>query len=92
LTDRVVITLPNSGHGATLQSPCGQGILFAFLTDPVAAPDVSCVAEVATAYVTPSMFARVPIPSPAAIDAELSLVPRPFGSVVRKSVRRSVRR
>jgi TAP-like protein len=62
LSDRVVVVYANSGHGATLQSSCGQEILFGFLADPAATPDTSCAAQVTTQYVLPTQLARRPPP------------------------------
>jgi pimeloyl-ACP methyl ester carboxylesterase len=66
----------NSGHGATLQTPCGRNNLAAFFTNPTATQDTSCAATITTAWVMPSAFNAEPIPF-AKIRAELDLVPIP---------------
>jgi hypothetical protein len=57
LSDRTVVTVPNSGHGALLQSPCGHAILGAFFADPTAALDTTCAVAVTTDYVVPDALA-----------------------------------
>jgi hypothetical protein len=75
LSDDVVVVHENSGHGATLQSPCGMANLHAFLAEPTATHDLSCAASIDTAYVLPS-GAMAPRPVPTAlIRAELGLAP-----------------
>ena len=66
----------NSGHGATLQSPCGQQNLQAFFTDPTSTIDTSCAAAITTTYMMPSPFIGKP-PSTDAIAAELAVAPPP---------------
>jgi len=66
----------NSGHGATLQSACGQQNLQAFFTDPTATIDTSCAAGITTTYMMPAPFLGKP-PSPEAIAAELAVAPPP---------------
>jgi pimeloyl-ACP methyl ester carboxylesterase len=65
----------NSGHGATLQSTCGQQNLFAFLATPEATIDTSCAATIPGNYMVQS-FAPTAIPV-AAIRAEMGLAPIP---------------
>jgi pimeloyl-ACP methyl ester carboxylesterase len=65
----------NSGHGATLQSTCGQQNLFAFLGDPQAAVDASCAATIGGDFLVGSSFAARPIPVER-IRAELRLAPK----------------
>ena len=52
----------NSGHGATLQTDCGQGTFLDFLADPSQVPDTSCAAEITTDYVLPGAVAKRSIP------------------------------
>jgi len=66
----------NSGHGATLQSPCGQKELFAFLANPTATLDASCAQTITTSYVLPGAFDAQAVPLDL-IRAELALVPKP---------------
>ncbi len=65
----------NSGHGATLQSPCGQKNLFAFLANPNATLDASCAQTITTSYVLPTAFDAAAIPLDL-IRAELDLIPK----------------
>jgi pimeloyl-ACP methyl ester carboxylesterase len=44
-----LVLLPNAGHGA-VGLDCGRAIWFAFLDDPTAPPDTSCVAEQAPPF------------------------------------------
>jgi len=64
LTNRVVVVYENSGHGATLQTSCGQETLRAFLTDPSQTPDTSCAAAITTDYVLPGSVAAPSLPLP----------------------------
>lgn len=57
LANAVTVVHADSGHGATLQSPCGTDNLLDFLADPTAAHDTSCAATITTAYVLPSTAA-----------------------------------
>ncbi len=65
----------SSGHGATLQSTCGQQNLFTFLTDPATASDTSCAASISGDFVVGNGFAARPIPVER-IRAELRLAPK----------------
>lgn len=65
----------SSGHGATLQSPCGQQSLFTFLANPTATLDATCAASITTNYVMPNAFVADEVPVER-IRAELALVPR----------------
>ncbi len=58
LSNDTVVVVPNSGHGALLQTSCGRQILRAFLADPTAPVDLSCAAGVTTEYVIPSAIIR----------------------------------
>ena len=62
LTDTTVVVIANSGHGALMQSPCGNAILGAFLADPAAPVDTDCAAEVTTDYVLPAALVGRAIP------------------------------
>jgi pimeloyl-ACP methyl ester carboxylesterase len=74
LSNAVVVIHENSGHGATLQSPCGTQNLIDFIADPTTAHDTSCAAAIATEYMLPSAFVA-PTVSLARIRAELRLAP-----------------
>lgn len=74
LSNSVVVIHESSGHGATLQSPCGTQNLIEFIADPTTPHDTSCAAAITTAYMLPSAFVS-PAPSLARIRAELSLAP-----------------
>lgn len=73
LSNSVVIIHENSGHGATLQSPCGMQNLFDFIADPTTPHDTSCAASITTPYMLGAAFA--PSVSLAQIGAELQLAP-----------------
>lgn len=62
LSDSVEVLYANSGHGATLQSDCGQQILFAFLNDPGATPSTACASQITTDYVLPQALRARPVP------------------------------
>jgi len=74
LSDRVVVVHENSGHGATLQSPCGAQNLKAFLMDPTTAHDTTCAASITTTYQVPAMFTAPPL-SVKQLRAELAIAP-----------------
>ncbi len=74
LSNAEVVVHENSGHGATLQSPCGTANLHAFLADPAATHDLTCAASVGTAYVLPQSLAPRPYPVER-MRAELGLAP-----------------
>ncbi len=76
LSNKIVVTHENSGHGATLQSACGTQNLHAFLANPTAAIDTSCAATITNSYQVPPMFAAQPI-SVKQIRAELAIAPLP---------------
>lgn len=76
LTNAEVVVHESSGHGATLQSPCGQQNLYAFLANPGATHDLSCAETITTSYTVPQAFAFAPRPIPVErIRAELALMP-----------------
>ena len=79
----------NSGHGATLQSPCGQKELFAFLANPTATVDSSCAAAITTTYVLPSAFVAEEIPAEL-MRAELKLIPRPPHLAIDRALEHSI--
>jgi pimeloyl-ACP methyl ester carboxylesterase len=54
LSDRVAVVFANSGHGATLQTSCGQQTMLAFLADPSSTPDTACAEAITTDYILPS--------------------------------------
>jgi pimeloyl-ACP methyl ester carboxylesterase len=85
LSDSLVVIHENSGHGATLQSPCGQQNLHNFLTDPTGTLDTSCAAAITTSYMIMTPFAGKP-PSPEILRAELSIAPIP--PFIRKHLQR----
>jgi len=74
LSNSVVVIHENSGHGATLQSPCGMQNLIDFIADPATPHDTSCAAAITTAYMLPAAFVA-PTLSLALIRAELRLAP-----------------
>jgi hypothetical protein len=54
LSNREVVVFPASGHGATLQSPCGNETLLALLADPDQPLDTSCTESLAIDFELPS--------------------------------------
>ena len=76
LTNREVVVHANSGHGATLQSPCGMANLHAFLANPDATHDMSCAASITTTFMIPTAFASPPPPDLRALTAELAIAPK----------------
>lgn len=74
LSNSVVVIHENSGHGASLQSPCGTQNLIDFIADPTTPHDTSCAATITTAYMLPSTFIASTA-SFARIRAELSMAP-----------------
>jgi len=74
LSNSVDVVYENSGHGATLQSGCGNQLLLGFLANPSPDIDTSCAATVTTDYVLPSAAAARPLPA-ARIRAELAVAP-----------------
>ena len=44
LPDAAFVRFPGLGHGAVFSHPCPEAVYKAFLADPGAAPDTSCVA------------------------------------------------
>jgi len=93
LTNAHAVTYANSGHGATLQSACGQSTFLAFLADPSATPDTSCAASVSTEYVLPAMsslFAASLFPvNRAAMRFELSIAP-PLPPMMQALLRKAI--
>lgn len=77
LGNSVVVIHENSGHGATLQSPCGNQNLFDFLADPTTPHDTTCAAAIATTYNVPGGFVT-PKVSVAQLRAELAIAPAPL--------------
>ncbi|MBT8494179.1 MAG: alpha/beta hydrolase [Deltaproteobacteria bacterium] len=57
LANAQVIDFANSGHGSTLQSPCGVQVLTDFLASPDQALDASCAAEIDVEFVLPTAAA-----------------------------------
>lgn len=84
-----VVVFANSGHGATLQTPCGNQILLDFLSDPTQAPDTSCAQTITTDYTVPAAtFA--PLLAPPGLRAELALSRLPPG--LRAPIERALRK
>lgn len=79
LSRSTVVVHANSGHGATLQSPCGTQHLHRFLADPAAPLDTSCAATIATAYILPSALVAARVPrEEIQLDARLAPVLPPL--------------
>lgn len=62
LSNATVVVHANSGHGATLQSPCGTQHLLAFLAAPTTTLDTSCAGAITTAYMLPSSLVAPQVP------------------------------
>lgn len=77
LSNSIFVIHENSGHGATLQSACGQQNLYQFIADPLTPHDTSCSASITTDYVIPASAFAAPAVPVAAIRAEAALVPLP---------------
>ncbi len=54
LSDALVVTYANSGHGASVQTECGRQHMLAFLANPDTSMDVSCAPTLTTNYVLPA--------------------------------------
>jgi pimeloyl-ACP methyl ester carboxylesterase len=76
LSNSVTVLHENSGHGATLQSPCGTQNLHTFLADPTTPHDTTCAAAITTPYMVQGMFTAPPV-SVKQIRAELAIAPAP---------------
>jgi pimeloyl-ACP methyl ester carboxylesterase len=87
LSNSVVVVHADSGHGATLQSTCGQQNLFEFLADPTTPHDTSCAAAISTPYVLPSGLVATPVPA-ARIRAEMAIAGVP--PMITERVRRGL--
>lgn len=88
LSNAVVVLYANSGHGATLQSACGNSTFLSFLADPASTPDTSCAASVTTEYILPGAAALFSLaPNRAAIRFELSHAP-PLPPFMRERLKR----
>lgn len=74
LSNSVVVVHENSGHGASLQSPCGMQNLVEFIADPSTPHDTTCAASIATPYMLGAAF-TAPTASLARVRAELLLAP-----------------
>jgi pimeloyl-ACP methyl ester carboxylesterase len=89
LSNDIVVVHENSGHGATLQTPCGQQNLYAFVADPAGTHDTSCAADIETDYILPGSVAGARVPREA-IRAERALAPVP--PFIRDRLRRLITR
>lgn len=65
LSTSTVFEYPAQGHGPSVSSECAQEMLRAFLNDPTAAPDDSCIAE----------MGPVDFVVPGDVDSSVELVP-----------------
>lgn len=75
LSDSVVVIHESSGHGATLQSPCGMNNLNAFLADPTTPHDTSCAGSITTSFIMPSSLTATSF-SFARMKVELGFAPQ----------------
>jgi pimeloyl-ACP methyl ester carboxylesterase len=75
LTNAFHVVHENSGHGATLQSECGQQNLFTFLANPTQAFDTSCAAGITGDFVVGANFAARTVPVEQ-IRLELGFAPK----------------
>jgi pimeloyl-ACP methyl ester carboxylesterase len=83
------IVFANSGHGATLQTGCGNQVLLDFLTDPTQPVDASCAATITMEYTVPAQT-LAPLLAPAALRAELAVTRLPPG--LREPIERALRK
>lgn len=60
LSRSFVVTIPTGGHGSALTGECAADILYAFLDNPTAQPDTSCLASEVTFY-TPRTIVMTPV-------------------------------
>lgn len=61
LSNATVVVDPTASHGVAFLSPCANTIMAAFLNDPMARPDTSCLAEQVAAEVVPPDAITVPL-------------------------------
>lgn len=54
LSNSHVYTIPGSGHSPTFYDPCPASMALQFLSNPAAAPDSSCISEMALSFKLPS--------------------------------------
>jgi pimeloyl-ACP methyl ester carboxylesterase len=87
LSDSIHVVHEGSGHGATLQSPCGAQNLFEFLADPTTPHDTSCAAAITNDYVLPGSAVGQAVPR-ARIRLDARLAPLP--PMMRERLRRLV--
>ncbi|RMH43924.1 MAG: alpha/beta fold hydrolase, partial [Deltaproteobacteria bacterium] len=70
------VVFAGSGHGASLQTPCGNDMLVAFFADPSAPPATDCANSITIDFVIPGATARRAVPRQR-IRAELRRAPMP---------------
>lgn len=76
LSKGTVVRYANSGHGATLQTACGNRNLLEFLANPEQPVDTSCALNIETDYILPSSIVGS-THSLKALQFELQQVPLP---------------
>lgn len=76
LTAGTAVSFANSGHGATLQSPCGRSVLLAFLAAPPEPVDAGCAEEVDVEFFLPGAATGATVPAER-LRAELERAPLP---------------
>ena len=54
LTDAIMVTYPQSPHGASVQTACAQGVTAAFFDDPRGEMDLACVDALRPAFAQPN--------------------------------------
>jgi pimeloyl-ACP methyl ester carboxylesterase len=59
LANGFFVEFPMSGHGVITYSECAEEVAAAFVADPVALPDTSCVAALKPVWVLPESQAKV---------------------------------
>ncbi len=77
LSNREVVVFPASGHGATLQTPCGNQTVLAFLADPDPPLDTSCTESMAVDFELPSTMVPWSAADQARLVSELRYAPIP---------------
>jgi pimeloyl-ACP methyl ester carboxylesterase len=82
----VHVVYEGSGHGSTLQSPCGNQNLVDFFADPTGAVDASCAAALSVDYVLPGAATARRVPRD---QLRLELERAPLPPPIRDQLRRA---
>lgn len=77
LTAEHTVVFPRSGHGSTLQTDCGQQVLFDFLANPTEAPDTTCTASIPINFFVPGTSLAPPQIDRKRLELERRMAPIP---------------